>query len=297
MKKLLCLAAALIAPAAATAQDICAAADHRTRAMARWSAAVMEPPVFGEAQLLEGTQAARRGLVLARQSIGLRPRIRYLAAPVALVDAQGRDFTPNGVPLGRGAPITTWRQADGLKHCSIGWRNGLFGGATGDGHLRWVCFEDRDGDGAFENAWRPHSSNLGLSFSRIDMPIDPPVAALPEPPEGAAPGGNPRGTLQELDLERSIAVTRVNTQGIRIDTRIEQNDYKHRVERRDLPIGQPSEITLAGVTIAITPTGPGQASISARGALAGDDVQLMCDGSRLVVGRMQIATEFAFPNW
>ena len=159
MRNLLRLALMASLPAPALAQSDCGEMGERAQETPGWAATMMEPPQLGETVLTAGALPARRNLVLAHQPITLRPLIRYLAEPIRLVSAEGRDLA-HSVPLGRGAPITTWRGADGIKQCAIGWRNGLFGGVTGDGHLRWICFEDRDRDGALDNAWRPYSRSL-----------------------------------------------------------------------------------------------------------------------------------------
>lgn len=292
MKFLLRLTLAAALPTAAMAQDVCAVADYRARGMPRWSAAVMEPPVLGETQLSEGPQPARRNLVLARQSVTVASRVRYLAAPIALPDAAGRTLR---AALGRGAPITTWRDLSGVKHCAIGWANGLFGGITGDGHVEWVCLEDRDGDGAFDNAWRPITRSLGLSYSRLDMPISPPVGTLAAPPADVQP--SPRGALQPQSFERVIAVARINAQRIVIEARLVQNNYPHRIERREVPLTGPAEVTLSGIIVSVTPAGRGAATVGARGAFTAEGVRLMCDDSRIVIGEFALSTNFTFPNW
>lgn len=296
MNRLLSLSLALCLPGAAVAQDPCASADWRTAGMARWSSAVMEPPMLGATELLEGAQPAARNLILARQSVTVAPRVRYLAGPVALLDAEGEDLA-RGVPLGRGAPVTAWRDRQGVKHCAIGWRNGLFGGVTGDGHMRWVCLEDRDGDGAFDNAWRPHSRNLGLSFRRLDIPVSPPVEALAAPPQGPAVASDERTTVQSLVLERQIVVSRINAERILIDSRIDRDGNRRRIERRELPLDAPGEVTLSGITVSVVPTGRGAATVSARGGFAADDIRLQCDGSRIVIGEFAMMTTFTFPDW
>jgi hypothetical protein len=267
------------------------------RAMPRFGAAVMNPPVFGEARIEGSAQPATRGLILARQPLTIGPRLRYLAAPAQATNPDGQPMAPTGVPLGRGAPITAWRGADGVKLCSIGWRNGLFGGATGDGHMRWVCFSDTNGDGSLDTAWRSYSSNLGLSFGRRELPLTPPVALLESPPPDAEVRTNARATVPEMSFERQIAVTRIAADSIRISSRLDQNGYRHRIDHRDVPLSGPSEVTLSGIIVSVTPDGRGGAGVSARGAFDPNEVQLLCEGSRVVIGELQIATEFTFPNW
>jgi|GEM_PF-4402910 len=297
MNKLLCLAAALAAPAAASAQEVCAATDRRMRGMPRFAAAVMEPPVFGAARIESAPQAAARGLVLARQPLTIAPRIRYLAAPARATNPDGQPMAPTGVPLVRGAPITAWRGADGVKLCSIGWRNGLFGGATGDGHMRWVCFSDSNGDGTLDSAWRSYSSNLGLSFGRRELPLTSPVALLETAPEDSEVRTDARATVPEHSFERQIAVTRVAADSIRIASRLDRDGYRHRIDHRDVSLAAPSEVTLSGVTVTIAPDGRGGATVAAGGEFDPGEVRLMCEGSRVVIGEIEIATEFSFPNW
>jgi hypothetical protein len=297
MKTLICLAAALAAPTAAAAQDVCAAAEERNRYFNRHAAAVMDAPVFGETQLTEGTRPATRNLILARQSVTIAPKLRYLADAANLIGPDGQAMTPSGVPLGRGAPISAWRGTEGVKLCSIGWRNGLFGGATGDGHLRWICFSDSDGDGRLDNAWRNHSRNLGLSFNRLDIPVTPPVSLLDAPPEDGAVRTNARATLPSHSFERQIVVNRIAEGEIRLVVRIDRGGYKSRAEERNVALTAPAEVTLHGVTIAIVPDGRGGATVAARGAFSPEGVRLMCDSSRIVIGDLEMATEFIFPNW
>lgn len=289
-------AAAVLLPAAALAQEDCEPSGRQRSAMPRISTAVMEAPVLGATELAQGEVTARADLVLARQNVRVSPRTRYLAAPITLADANGRALA-EGVPLGRGAPITTWRDSEGLKECAIGWRNGLFGGATGDGHMRWVCLEDRDRDGAYDNAWRTISRSMGLSYSRLDMPIAPPVATLDAPPADAPAAAGGRATVGAQEFERTILVTRINAERIQIESRLGQDGRHDRMERRDVPLAGPSEIVMSGVTIAVTPSGRGQASVSARGAFAATDIRLLCEGSRLVIGETATTTQFGFGNW
>ncbi|MEA3044362.1 MAG: hypothetical protein QOH47_2200 [Sphingomonadales bacterium] len=299
MNKLICLAAALAMPASALAQEPCGAPSlmgPRVRNLPRWSAAVMEPPVLGETRLTQGNLAAARNLVLARQAIVLAPRIRYLAAPIVLTDATGRDLA-HSVPLGRGAPITFWRDQEGIKQCAIGWQNGLFGGAAGDGHMRWVCLEDRNGDGRYDNAWRPFTRSMGLSFSRLDIPIDPPVATLAEPPADAQVRTNARATLGGFRLERVILVTRIDAASIRIEERMGPTGRGGLIVRTDVPLAAPAERTLSGVTVRIIPAGPGAATLIMGGAFNANDIRIRCDGSQIEIGEVDLSTQFGFPDW
>jgi hypothetical protein len=299
MKTLICLAAALAMPGSALAQELCGAPGlmgPRVRNLPRWSAAVMEPPLLGETRLAEGNLIAARNLILARQAIILAPRIRYLAAPVTLVDATGRDLA-HSVPLGRGAPITFWRDQQGIKQCAIGWQNGLFGGATGDGHMRWICLEDRNGDGRYEYAWRPFTRSMGLSFSRLDMAIDPPVATLAEPPADAQVRTNARATLSEFRLERVILVTRIDARSLRIEERMGPTGRGGLIVRTDVPLTAPAQRILSGVTIQIVPAGPGAATLIVRGAFNANDFRVRCDGSQIEIGEADLSTQFGFPDW
>jgi hypothetical protein len=257
----------------------------------------MEDPKFGPTELASGPQAAKPGLVLARQTVKLVPRQTYLAAPVSLIDSDGHDLA-NAVPLGRGAPISVWRGASGLKQCALGWKNGLFGRYDSSGRLRWVCFEDRDGDGRFDNAWRPWTKNLGLSFGRLDMPVSPPAATQPTPPAGTEVKLDDRAIVGSSEVKRSIVVTRADSGSLRIEYRIERDGFRRMIERRDVPLaGGPAEVVLAGVTISVTPGAGRTPMIAARGDLDPGGVRMLCDNSRLKIGDYEIATEFTFPNW
>ena len=295
MRRLIGLVLMASVPAPALAQGGCGDMEARMAAAPGRGALVMQPPVLGETILTAGAQRARRNLVLASQSIAIRPLLRYLAAPVALTNAEGRDLAHN-VPLGRGAPISTWRGADGTKMCSIGWQNGLFGGATGDGHMRWVCLEDRDNDGAVDNAWRPFSRSMGLSFSRLDIPVSPPVALLDAAPADATVRTNPRTTLDGDTLYRAVVVTKLDDGMVRLETRMGQTGRGARVQMRELPLNAPGQALLSGVTVTVTP-GPGGATVEASGAFTADDVTHICQGARIWIGGFDITYEFGFPNW
>ena len=295
MRKFLCLVMLASVPASALAQGDCGDMDERAAATSGWAALVMLPPVLGETMLTPGAARARRNLVLAHQPITLRPLIRYLAAPIRLANAEGRDLA-HSVPLDRGAPISIWRSPDGLKQCSIGWRNGLFGGATGDGHMRWICLEDRDGDGALDNAWRPYSRSLGLSFSRLDIPVTPPVALLDSAPADAAVRTNRRTTLDGYELHRAVVVTSVDAASIRIESRMGENGRGARIAMRELPLAAPGQATLSGVTVSVTP-GPDGPTVEASGAFTDADVRHVCQGARVWIGEFDVTTEFGFPNW
>jgi hypothetical protein len=294
MKSVLGMALAVALPAAAMAQADCTAGGLVARGMPRWSAAVMEPPVLGPTELGQSAQPARSNLVLARQSFTVARKVRYLAAPVMLPEAGGR--TLRGA-LGRGAPITVWRDSDGVKYCAIGWANGPLGAITGAGHMEWVCLEDRDRDGAFDNAWRPVTRSLGLSYSRLDMPIAPQVGTLAAPPADAGGEANVPAALRPRLFERVIAVARINAGRIVIEARLVQDGNSERLERREVPLSGPAEIILAGIVVSVTPTGRGAANVSARGAFTAAGVRLTCDDSRLDIGEFSLTTNFGFPNW
>jgi len=170
-------------------------------------------------------------------------------------------------------------------------------GAAGDGHMRWVCLEDRDGDGAYDNAWRTISRSMGLSYSRLDMPIAPPVATLDAPPADASAGADGRTSVRAREFERTILVTRINAERVQLESRLGQDGRHERIERRDVPLTGPSEIVMSGITIVVTPTGRGQATVAARGGFAAADIRLLCEGSRLAIGEMTLMTQFGFGNW
>jgi len=295
LKNQIIFMAALCAPATALAQDRCAAAEHRMRTEKGWAAAVMEDPQFGPTELSPG--AARSGLVLARQTVRIVPRQTYLAAPVSLIDADGRDLA-HSVPLGRGAPISVWRGAAGLKQCALGWQNGLFGSFGNAGHMRWVCFEDHDGDGRFDTAWRPWTKSLGLSYSRRDMTVSPQVGTLPAPPPEARVKLDDRATVGDSEFSRSLVVTRAEPGSLRIEYRLERERVRRTIERKDLSVGTgPVEVVLAGIIVTVAPAAGGAAMVSARGGFDPGGVKMLCDNSRVMIGPLEMATEFTFPNW
>ena len=295
MRRLLCLALIASLPGPAIAQTDCSDMNERADSTPGWAALVMQPPVLGETVLTPGALAARRNLVLAHQPITIRPLIRYLAAPIRLANEEGRDLAHN-VPLERGAPISAWRSPDGVKLCSIGWQNGLFGGVANDGHMRWVCLEDRDRDGSIDNAWRPFSRSMGLSFNRLDIPVSPPVALLDAQTGDAAVRTNRRTTLDGYELHRAVVVTRIEANMIRIESRMGETGRGARVAMRELPLDAPGQATLSGVTVAVVPGGGG-ATVEASGAFTGADVRHLCQGARVKIGEFDVTTEFGFPNW
>lgn len=296
MKKFITFAAALCVSAEALAQDVCTGAAYRMRAMKNWGAAVMDDPKFGATVFAPGPQVARPGLLLAQQTVTVAPRLKYLAAPVSLADTDGHDLA-NSIPLGRGAPISFWRGAGGVKPCAFGWKNGLFGKWDSSGRLRWVCFEDRDGDGKFDNAWRPWTKNLGLSFGKLDMPISPAVAVLDAPPTESGPKLDERAIVDPSDVKRSIVVTRADGNSLRLEYRIERDHFRRTIERKDVQLaGALVEVTLAGIRVAVAPSAGG-ATVIGSGDFDRSGVRLMCDGSRIVIGGFEFSTEFVFPNW
>jgi hypothetical protein len=290
------LAAVSLVGAPVGARESCAPSGRQLRAAPRLSFVVMQPPALGATQRLAGAQAASPHLVLAHQDIVIAPRIRYLAAPVSLIAADGSDMAAS-VPLGRGAPITTWRDVDGEKQCAIGWRNGLFGGVTGDGHMRWVCLEDRDHDGAYDNAWRTVTRSMGLSYSRLDMPIAPPVAGLETPPAEAAATGNVRARIQVRNLARSIEVDRADASRLVLDVMLAQEGRSERVERREIVLAGPTTITIAGVSITVTPNPGAAPTLAVDGDFNSEGIALQCDGTRVRVGELTLMTSFGFGNW
>jgi len=256
-------------------------------------ALVMEEPAYAPTILLDGAKPAAKGLVLASQTITVKPRVGYLAAPVALTEA-GSDYG-GGVPLAAGAPVSDWYGTDGMRHCALGWKNGLFGGATGDGHMRWVCFEDRDGDGAFEIAWRRWSGNMGLSSHRRDFTLSPAARLVAAPPGSADVKVPANATLAPTEILRTVTVTKVSAEGVTVESRIGEGGYRSRGEKALLTAAAP-EATLSGIRVTLTRGPSGEPAVSAQGDFP-RDLTRVCDDTQLVIGEARSARQFSFPVW
>lgn len=289
MKYWVALPLIVAVPSAAIAQDDC----WRSGQLDIWNLAMAPPKVAQETVLLTPT-AARKGLVIARQEYALVPIKRYLASDINLTDGKGKSLS-SAVPLAAGSPITTWRGADGDRHCSIGWKNGLFGGAAGDGHYRWICLEDRDGDGKFDNAWRSKTGNMGLSYSRLDMPISPQIGWTDTPPatENAKAKNGP---LESYPASRTIEVSGLSKKSVQIQYwgvglgRSKENKI-------ELPIDKESSATLGGITITVTPTGKGTATLTSSGSFEPQAFNPICGDSSYMIGSFDSRVVFSFPNW
>lgn len=256
-------------------------------------ALVMEEPVYAPTILLDGAKPAAKGLSVASQTIVVKPRVGYLAAPVALAEA-GSDYG-GGVPLAAGAPVSDWYGVDGVRHCALGWKNGLFGGATGDGHMRWACFEDRDGDGAFEIAWRPWSGNMGLSSHRRDFPVSPPVRLVPEPAASADVKVPANATLAPTEILRTVTVTKVAAEGVTVESRIGEGGYRSGAQKALLTAAAP-EATLSGIRVTLSRGPAGEAVVSAQGDFP-HDLTRVCDDTQVVIGEVRSVRQFSFPVW
>lgn len=278
-------------PATATAQEECYSGPFGPYGASQpaWLL-VMQRPEVKETFLQGEPVLLKKGLVLARQEYASRPQRRYLASGVNLTDDKGQPLA-KAVPLQAGAPITTWRGADGDRHCSIGWMNGLFGGVTGDGHYRWICFEDRDGDGRFENAWRPWSKNMGLSYNRRDMPVTPPVALSDAPPAGVV--ADARGVPDSFPMYRRIEVASLS--GTKLKLRYWGAGV--RAEDVELKIGEPATVKLGGVTVTLARNARGMWTLAASGAFDAAEITPVCGGATYRVGTFDRRVSFPFPNW
>ncbi|MDF7775943.1 hypothetical protein P1X14_11860 [Sphingomonas sp. AOB5] len=256
---------------------------------------VSMPPVAGETVLVQPGTLATRGLAVARQEFSIAPKLRYLTADIPLTDERGGSLA-NAVPLTAGSRITFWRGADGERECAIGWRNGLFGGATGDGHYRWVCLEDRDGDGAYDNAWRPRSKNMGLSYSRIDMPISPAVRWTETAP--ATPAAKTRSQTAAIGTNvaiREIVIRSAYSGTLSFEYRGVgvSRDPSNRAEIRGKEGGS---VTLGGVTITATPEGRGM-RLTATGVFPAARIAPICGGAAYSIEGFEAQVMFSFPNW
>ncbi|MDP9414984.1 MAG: hypothetical protein M3Q08_13070 [Pseudomonadota bacterium] len=225
---------------------------------------------------------------LARATFRAVPKTGYLPSALSLPDTKA-------VPLHAGAPIVTWRDANGLKQCAIGWRNGLFGGATGEGHLRWVCFEDRDGDGALDLAWRPHSKSMGLSYQRLDIPLDQPVRLAATAPLGTSSDVDRRATVPELAFNQKLVVGKLADGFVHFDHMLGQRGLWVRASRKKAPLSSENEVEIAGARIRVRP-GPGGATAE----LLGPNLflpTLGCDATKIRTGGDIMAISYTFSGW
>lgn len=284
----------LTLPGTAIAQDCWTAGSGPYGAqIPAWALVIRRPEVKSET-VLSAPTALRTALVVARQDYAIKPATRYLAAGIDLRDEKGRSLS-QAVPLAAGSPITVWRNSTEERHCSIGWKNGLFGGATGEGHYRWICLEDRDRDGKYDSAWRTKTGNMGLSYSRVDLPLTQPVGWTDEPPAAGdtVKGGGP---LSEYPAHRSIEVERLSAKSVRLrylGVGVDRSD----ANQVELPLDRPGTAMLGGIEIVLTPTANGSAEISARGSFEAQEVTSNCRGTNHRIGGFETRVMFSFPNW
>jgi hypothetical protein len=296
MKKIAATCILLILPASAVADEDCYTAPlgpYRAQ-IPVWSLAMM-PPESKTTILLSTPVPVSKGLVIAKEEYSIKPVTRYLAADIVLSDENGKSLA-NAVPLQRGAPITQWLGSDDDRYCTIGWKNGLFGGATGEGHYRWICLEDRNKDERFDNAWRPKSGNMGLSFSRFDMPITPAVGwteTIPADIANAKAGGGP---LESYPASRSIEVNKLSGKSVQL-WYWGAGIGRKKENRIELALDKPGTVTLGGFTIKLEPTSKGKANISATGSFQPQKISKTCDEGGYQIGEFDSRVVFSFPDW
>ncbi len=296
MRKIITLGLLACLPSAAVADENCWSGPFGPYGapVQSW-ALVMNEPTTAKQEYLTTATLARKGLVIAQQEYAITPVKRYLGNDINLLDDKGKSLS-KAVPLAAGSPITIWRGLGGVdRHCSIGWQNGLFGGATGEGHYRWICLEDRDEDGRYDNAWRPKSGNMGLSYSRLDMPLSPQVGwtdSTPPPVTGAKNGG----PLDSYPASRKIEVSGMSGKSVQLwywGAGVGRRKENH----IELPLDKAGSATLGGVTITLTPAGKGKANLAASGAFTPQEVTPVCEGASYKIGEFSSQVSFTFPNW
>lgn len=249
----------------------------------------MTKPTVKSLTLQSQPALLKKGLSLAVQEYSVAPRTRYLAAPIALNDDKGKPLA-NAVPLEAGAPITTWRGAEGERHCSIGWKSGPLGG--GFGHYRWVCFEDQDKDGRIDNAWLPRTKNLGLSYKRFDMAVSPQVALLDQLPAGVVMA-KARGPLDDYPAYRRIELSSLSPKQIKLKywgaglagTEI------------TVPLDQSKVVKLGGIDLTLAKNAANLWVISAAGDFEPQTMTPICDGTTWMIGTFDSRVMFSFPDW
>ncbi|MEY4953796.1 MAG: hypothetical protein RL299_2220 [Pseudomonadota bacterium] len=290
MRRFVLTLAALAVPSQALAQADCYRAGFGPYGsqVPAWMLAMNKPTV--KALTLQSQPALlKKGLALAVQEYSVAPRTRYLAAPITLLDDKGKPLA-NAVPLEAGAPITTWRGADGERLCSIGWKSGPLGG--GFGHYRWVCFEDKDRDGKLDQAWLPRTKNLGFSYKRFDMAISPQVALLDQPPAAAAPS-KARGPLDSYPAYRRIELNGLTPKQIKLRYRgagLAGADI-------EVPLDQPKVIKLGGIDLTLAKNAANMWVISAAGDFEPQPMSPICDGTSWMIGTFDSRVMFSFPDW
>lgn len=250
---------------------------------------VMTEPAVGPTEIAEMSGWVEKNDVLASQTLTWTPDVRALAADVR-VGGEDADMLTKAVPLGAGAPISHWVNASEERWCAIGWKKGLFGGATGDGHYRWICLEDQDGDGLMETAFRTRSKNLGLSFSRVDIPLLEPVAL--EAGATIDPEDERIGALAPTEWTRELKVLKVSKKGVKLRV---QGIADKEVVTLDPTVG--ATATLGGVEVELLELDDKRARLAVRGDFTAPLVEARCEGRQYTVeGSMPMAS-FGFPNW
>ena len=251
------------------------------------------PPEFSATERANAPFHAKKGLMIAVQTIVMKPRLRYLTADVSVTDEKDKSLG-TAVPLTAGSPISLWKGADGERHCSIGWKTGLFGGAAGDGHYRWICFEDRNGNGSYDTAWRPKTANLGLSYSKNERPLLPEAVWTETPPAKQSDtifGAAPQPLKRQIEVKAlSGKEIRLSYWGVGIDRKNPDND-------RRIVLDRPQKVEMGGIVIDITPQPSGPPLISATGDFAPLPVTPICDGTTYRIGNFDAQMVFSFPNW
>ena len=251
----------------------------------------MLTPKVSAPQMLISDGWAEKGDILVRQVAHISPVKRYLAED-AQFDLAATGELPKALPLTKGAMITSWSNEEETRHCTIGWKNGLFGGATGDGHYRWVCFQDLDGDGAFENAWRTKSKNLGLSYKRVEMPLLTPVRYSDAAPTGDDALKDQLGALGSSEFSRSVTVRRIRDD----DVEIRLFGFGDKLDVT-MPKTVGAKTSLAGLDLEIVGVEKKRVHLKVTGELAPVRVTELCGGTFHSVGDLETKTVFSFPNW
>ena len=294
MRKIAVFFTLIALPAQAVAQSDCWRAGFGPYgAMVPAWALVTKAPTVKSATMIEVATPLRKGLVVARQELAIEPVTRYLTADVNVIDGNGKSLSAS-IPLGAGAQITLWRGEDGERQCVIGWKNGLFGGATGDGHYRWICFEDGDRDGRYDRAWRTATKNMGLSYSRLDIPLPTQVAWSETPPAAKVQASG--GPLSSYPAARTIEVAKASGNLVEFAYwGAGAGGWKD--NRASLALDQPGSVTMGGVTVSLVPQGKGKATVTATGAFDPLRPVATCNGTNYRLGEFETRVMFGFPNW
>ncbi len=251
---------------------------------------VMNRPTVSKQILLENPAAAKPKLLIAREEYAIQPQTRYLDGDID-INYKPTEKMSKFVPLSKGAPISIWRYGvSEERQCTIGWQKGLFGGATGDGHYRWLCLEDTDKDGKYDTAWRPKGNK-----DRVEIKISPAVGWTTTPPaDFEIPKGGP---LSSYPASRSIEVSSVSKTKIRIEYR-GVGVARGKENRIDLDAIKPGSATLGGITITLTPgTGKAPPTLAATGSFTPHQITEQCNETNYKIGSFSSRVMFSFPSW